>query len=286
MIYCFHMPAFVFISGYFTYGHNENKAKLIQNTLIPFFICNTAFELIVSRSLRINIFTPVYIYWYLLSLFIWRCSIGCLKKVKGLLIIAVAMSLYIGLVSQADRFLAAQRTFAFSPFFVLGYIVSEKRICNQIKKIPIWLAVTLFCLFETTVLYCHLKGRIPVKTWENIQSYEASGVSNFSGVLIRCLALVIGTFIIICLFRISPNKKLLFTSLGMRTDCIFVLSGFTVKFVSTLIKRSFDYDKLSVQYVVIISLIETLIIVAFLGNKRVSRAYKNCISKIGGMFLK
>ena len=89
MIYCFHMPAFVFISGYFTYGHNENKAKLIQNTLIPFFICNTAFELIVSRSLRINIFTPVYIYWYLLSLFIWRCSIGCLKKVKGLLIIAV-----------------------------------------------------------------------------------------------------------------------------------------------------------------------------------------------------
>lgn len=56
-IYSFHMPAFVFISGYFSKSvrRGEGARKTIINCAIPYFIFNTIFALCTEKTLVINI---------------------------------------------------------------------------------------------------------------------------------------------------------------------------------------------------------------------------------------
>lgn len=65
-IYSFHMPAFVFISGYFSKcvrRGGESARKTIINCAIPYFIFNTIFALYTEKTLAINILTPKYIFF-------------------------------------------------------------------------------------------------------------------------------------------------------------------------------------------------------------------------------
>ena len=285
LIYSFHMPAFVFISGYFTYGHTENKCKILQNTIVPFFIFNTLFELIIGKTIKINILTPQYIFWYLLALFVWRLTIEYLSKIRGLITLSILFSLYVGCINAADRFLAIQRAFAFFPYFVLGYIVSEKKLKKKIDNVPLWLSVSIFIILEILAVGSYLTGWAPVKTWENIQSYESSGISMPQGMLIRLLSILIGAGITIALVRLSSHRDGIIAKIGRRTDCIYVLSGFGVKFLYAFVRRIFPMQTVSIPEGVMISAMLAGVIVFFLSWNKVVDVYRKFIKFCGKMVL-
>ena len=92
-IYSFHMPAFIFISGYFSKHVRKNGGvrKTIINCAIPYFIFNTIFVLWTEKTLAINILTPRYIFGDLFSLLIWRLLIDDLKGIRGILILSIIL---------------------------------------------------------------------------------------------------------------------------------------------------------------------------------------------------
>lgn len=153
----FIMPLFVFISGYFS-RKKDNKHFITScwkniEPLVLSQIVIRCFEYVTmgTFSLR-NIFTPWWVLWYLLSLFYWRFLLQIipnkiLNNTKLIIISTFVISLGAGFL-PFDRFLSLQRTFAFMPFFFLGYSFRGKNLFIDVKYRK-W---CLLFLFATMIL--------------------------------------------------------------------------------------------------------------------------------------
>ena len=70
-IYSFHMPVFIFISGYFA---KFDPKKIVCNILVPYVLLQilyTAFDRLLygNAPFRLQFTTPYWLLWYLFSLF-------------------------------------------------------------------------------------------------------------------------------------------------------------------------------------------------------------------------
>ncbi len=135
-IYIFHMPLFIFISGYFS--RKKKKAELtasiwkLLEPLIVFQALTLLPRFIVKGFSFSTILTPWYVLWYLLSLIYWRLLIQIipdriLNNTKLILIVTFCISILAGFL-PFGRFLSIQRTLSFMPFFFLGYYMRGKNI--------------------------------------------------------------------------------------------------------------------------------------------------------------
>lgn len=286
-IYSFHMPVFIFISGYFSGGGASESKKIIVNCGIPYFIFNTIYVIWTERTFFVNVFLPRYIFWYFFSLLIWRLSINDLKKIKGLLLWALLLGLYIGAIREADRFMSISRIIAFFPYFIIGSMLDEERV-RQIRRVPKWYAILVSLLMVSTVILLHINSLVPVKSYENIQCYNASGMSNLQGVLIRIFSYGVGFMAILCMINLISDKKRWYTKYGSRTAAIYVASAFSIKASYNIIRKIVGTYYLA-QHIGIGLTSATIITAATIfifGNKFYSDIYTRIDKFIGSIVLK
>ena len=279
-IYSFHMPAFVFISGYFSKSvrRGEGARKTIINCAIPYFIFNTIFALCTEKTLVINILTPKYIFWYLFSLLIWRLLIDDLKRIKGIFILAMLLGLYVGGIHEADRFLAISRTIVFFPYFLL----------EKVRKMPKRYSIIMSVILSISVIILHIKNMIPVKAYENIQCYQESGMNNLQGMAIRLFSYGVGIAAIFCIVNLVSNEKKWYTVYGSRTACIYIASAFSVKILYKFIDYIWNTDFLlsHIEVGILWSLCVTIITIFTFGSKKISDTYLNVNKKLGDVLVK
>lgn len=136
VIYVFHMPLFILISGYLTSLKKDIKSFLqsLSHIVIPLLVFQILFVGIAVVVFR-NTFSWSYLYipywtlWYLLSLLCWRIMIqftpkSLLEKPYLYLAIATIVAVFCGLISNG-RIMSIQRTFNFYPFFLFGYYIRQ-----------------------------------------------------------------------------------------------------------------------------------------------------------------
>lgn len=72
-IYMFHMPAFVFVSGYFSKSEHSRSLFPMMNLLVAFILLNGFFILrgVFSAGGVPSLVAPYFSAWYLLALIIW-----------------------------------------------------------------------------------------------------------------------------------------------------------------------------------------------------------------------
>ena len=136
-IYMFHMPLFVFISGYFSRKKDRREFIVSSWKIIePFVLFQSImclYRFFVHGSISISyVLTPWWVLWYLFSLFCWRLILQILpnkilSSAKLVIILTIIFSLLVGFL-PLNRILSLQRTFAFMPFFFLGYYMKEKNL--------------------------------------------------------------------------------------------------------------------------------------------------------------
>ena len=85
-IYIFHMPCFVFISGFFS-KKAVPPLKLLNGILIPYLIFNTLFY-VMKLHFTMPLF-PDSAMWYLFALGFWRIVLPYLDKIKHVFILSV-----------------------------------------------------------------------------------------------------------------------------------------------------------------------------------------------------
>lgn len=153
-IYMFHMPLFVFLSGYFSRKKSrETFASSIWRIAEPLLIIQTI--IIISRlvsKVSISLYdflTPWWVLWYLLSLIYWRLMIQIIpdrimNNTKTIIVVTFCISILTGFL-PFDRFLSLQRTFSFLPFFFLGYCLKGKNLFlpNKYKIISFLFLITM-----------------------------------------------------------------------------------------------------------------------------------------------
>ena len=129
-IYTFHMPAFIFCSGYFSRSERSRSRESLTQLLVYYLVFNTIMLVFENlyRGTDFKFLKPYFSYWYILSLIVWRAAIGHLDKIKGLLPLSILIALLLGFSKDFTNDLSIRRTIAFFPFFAAGYLVNKEKL--------------------------------------------------------------------------------------------------------------------------------------------------------------
>lgn len=143
LIYIFHMPLFILISGYLTKSPERQSTRDMWRGVGKIFITLMIFQFLDCFRVALygrNFFFamkhfPFGVLWYLLSLIYWRVILyytpkALLKRPALYLAIAVIASLLCGL-THLGRFLSIQRTINFFLFFLLGYYYRQGALSSR-----------------------------------------------------------------------------------------------------------------------------------------------------------
>ena len=262
-IYSFHMPAFVFCSGYFSKSNNSKSKKSISKFIIQYIVFDSFLMLYyyyINNDYP-NIFLPKLSYWYLLSLSFWRMIIPFLENENFLIFKSFFFALIIGYSPNCStNNLSFRRTFAFFPFFVLGYYFKDedfKKIMNFIQKIKIIVILFLF-LFSYILFYLLIKHKISF-TENSLLMFKY----RYNKEIIKRIQLFIIALIMSFLLLFSlPNKKIpIITMIGRNSLYIYLFH-----IVFTLLFRRYFGLKINLNKLILYSFILTIIITLVFGN--------------------
>ena len=163
LIYSFHMPLFIWISGYF---HKQRSIGEELKKCIPILeaclLCHIGFLILRYRSgfSIIKLFDfGVSPSWYILSYVYWKIATDILSKwfsAKQLLILSILVDTIAFLFIVHGGFMAVSKTILFYPFFVLGYCMKGNltNIISHKKRLIIVLGIISvgFVLYTASVL--------------------------------------------------------------------------------------------------------------------------------------
>ncbi len=271
-IYLFHMPAFVFVSGYFGKSENSRSFASVMKWVFLYFIFNSMMGFIYGFS---SLLQPLYSCWYLLSLIVWRISAPYLAKFRFIIPITFATALLVGFFPTIDNTLALSRTIAFYPFYLLGYLCQEKHIDRllQIRNFRrIFMGVYAFIILSVISAVCC--RYFDYEDSALTMGAYSSGIRPFFG---RAVMYLIAIFSITALCFVSPNRKIpLLSTFGKNSLWIFLLHRPITLIVSGFLHRLRDYSWL----VILLSAIVTVLLCLLFGNDVISR-YLNSFAQSG-----
>lgn len=279
-IYIFHMPLFVFVSGYFSKNIEKSKKNAITNLLVPFIIVNIAAYIFTSilngeRTFGVlSIISPSWTLWYLISLFIWRISLKRLINIKYILPISIILGLMVGLVPKYTGYLSLGRTIAFLPFFLAGYYTNKDSI-NKIKKSSKLISSLIILISLCVAIYVAKNNIVDYKFLYLSNSYSSSGLNMLQGILLRLALYILATLTSASIINLIPNKKFSLTKLGENTMVIYIGHSFILLTLNKFVPQ-FNY----------LILIVPILIVFILSRPKLNNIYNNCMNFINYRILR
>ena len=232
-IYLFHMPLFIFVSGYFSKGFYKG-GKYRWYKLINFLILFVLYVTLVQISYVIfqhDAFNPkAYIIqsgapWYLLCMFYWYALIPLARKLPGWILIPLSLipSALAGCFPQIGTFLCLSRAIIFWPFFLMGYYCTHGQI-ERLRQ-PDLRLLSLLCGGLTGVAFHLFRNRFP--RWAYIifarYSYDELEISTAGGIMLRLAVTLAAVLFSMGLMALIPSGKTPVSHVGRDTLPIYIL---------------------------------------------------------------
>ena len=224
LIYSFHMPAFIFLSGWFS-GRTTLR-RTLTGVLLPYLVFQLAY--LLYAGLPVQFYAPYWIMWYLFTLFLWRLLVLFLRRRETLtwvlLPVSVLVSLLCGYVQWIGYTFALSRALVFLPYFLAGYALGRrKNIVRPRLKTRAHRTFSLAAALCCTAVLFLLRNYIQRPWTFGASGYAYSGSSPG----IRFLLLVIALLWIWFFLAWIPERKTFFlTTLGRNTMFVYLLHGF------------------------------------------------------------
>lgn len=227
-IYCFHMPAFAFVSAYFS--RRNNILKLVKTILIPYLIFQTIYFIFlyaIGRESHFELLRPYFTLWFMLSLFCWRLLIDKIVKVKGIVMISYIAAVLAGYITAIGAFGSIGRTITYLPFFILGYTFNKEKFLTFTGRKAVKTAAYIILAIVLILLYFG-SNYIDFDVLIMKYSYEKSGMLQW-GWLYRIIIYMFSTFLIYLIAAVIPRNNHWYTYIGQRTMSIYLLHGLIYK---------------------------------------------------------
>lgn len=233
IIFTFHMPAFLFVSGYFMkYNPKRVFAKLFP-LYVLFQTVQTVERLLIVwmqggewRNVRIDLFTPRWTLWYLVVLMMYQLLIPLIdtknrKHQAGFLLLAACLGLAIGATEDTGNLMALSRAVTFLPFFLLGYYERKNHYMLSYgkKRYPKAAKVVSAVIGGAMILSFYLNTR-RIDSKDFLGSEDYADINAFLMRIVGwCMAFL---WIMILLIWVPEHRIPLLTRIGQNTLPVYL----------------------------------------------------------------
>lgn len=220
----FHMPAFVFISGYLS-KKPRNVLKNFKNLLIPYVLGYTLTwysQIWLGRSVDYEILRPTgSVMWYILALFIYRLTIEALGKIRFIVPLSILFALWAGTRPEFTTFLSSSRIVVFFPFFVAGYFWKSEYITAIRKFKGKWILVAISGVLLWAIPNYMIPNEMGIAIFRGNHGYQICGLTDPQGVILRLLMYLVSFVVVYTMLALVPDIKLPLTYVGRHTMGIY-----------------------------------------------------------------
>lgn len=236
LIYSFHMPAFLFLSGMFA---KFDRAKWIFGMALPYLLLQWAYTAFVEKLgdpwVHVQFSRPYWILWYLFVLAVYTLLLPVYDAPspagRWLLVAAsVVLALLVGFDKSIDYQWSASRLIAFQPWFLLGYYFRRadglRARWNGAGRMARGMILGLGVACCVVLEWFMLRRGVTAKMMLGAYGYADLGYSWQVRGLIMCCAAVV---IFLLFVGLAPHLKRripVITALGQNTLSIYLLHGF------------------------------------------------------------
>ncbi len=233
--YSFHMPAFIFITGYLSTSSMKSRKRMLAKVftyVLLYVVYQTCFDLFQryvthSVSAAFSLFRPRIGLWYLLALIIWTLLCYVLRKrnKKIILIIAVILGVVVGVFDNIGKDYALARTVVFFPFFLLGSYF-PKDVLLEIAKARSgwWKKIVAGIVITCGVLVAiYIPNTTVNALYQGQDSYSIQGFGELEGMVYRGIWYLGSTILAAAFIYLVPYHRNRITYLGERTLQIYLL---------------------------------------------------------------
>jgi fucose 4-O-acetylase-like acetyltransferase len=235
IIYCFHMPLFIFLSGYFSKDAKKAQDRAFERFLLPYIVWEFVWFAINKLSGWNSDFSfavPWFAFWYFLTLFTLSLFLPILARIRFVVPLLFVLALVSGLYVDYGGPFSLGRTICFSGFFMLGYYC-DRTVLEKIRKhrIPV---LIMAALVVAALIYLCLStyarsrlGKIERSLWL-AEAYRSTPIAPAEGSIIRSIIMVSAFFLGGFIIAFTPRKKTYLSVIGKNSLTVFVIHGFIV----------------------------------------------------------
>ncbi|MFE7815593.1 acyltransferase family protein [Streptomyces sp. NPDC057433] len=235
LVYAFHMPAFIIISGYFSRGFDWSPAKirrLITGVAVPYVVFEVAYTFFTRWSDNepdrpISLLDPLYLTWFLAALFIWRMTTPIWQTLRRPLPVALTIAALATLAPSIGKDLDLHRTLQFLPYFVLGLSLKKEHFETVRRREVRVLAVPVFAV-ALAVAYWAVT-RMDYAWFFHNSSAEDLGSPAWHGPLMTLAIFGCSAVLVACFVALVPRRRTWFTALGAGTLYGYLMHGFFIQ---------------------------------------------------------
>ncbi|MFJ8056248.1 acyltransferase family protein [Streptomyces sp. NPDC096142] len=235
VVYAFHMPAFIVISGYFSRSFDMRPARLkrlLTGVAVPYVLFEIAYSLFSRYAnddphQKITLLDPLYLTWFLCSLFIWRLTTPIWKLVRHPLAVALGIAMLASCTPELTDDFDLQRTAQFLPYFVLGLVLRPEHFQWVRRRGTRVLAVPVFA--SAAVLGYWAVPRMNASWFYHHDSAQEFAAPWWVGPVMMLAMFGCSLLLTAGFYSWVPSRRTWFTALGAGTLYGYLLHGFVIK---------------------------------------------------------
>ncbi|MFI8005760.1 acyltransferase family protein [Streptomyces sp. NPDC086010] len=235
VVYTFHMPAFILVSGYFSRSFDMSAPKvrrLVTGVLVPYVLFETAYSLFKrfaggAGDTEITLLDPLFLTWFLIALFIWRVTTPMWQSLRHPLPVALTVAVLASVTPGIGDDLDLQRVCQLLPFFVLGLLMKPehfqlvRRREVRLMALPLFAGALLFAYWAAP--------RMQLGWFYRSSAAQELDAPWWSGAVMTLAMFGCALLLTVGFLSWVPRRHMWFTVLGAGTICGYLLHGFLVK---------------------------------------------------------
>ncbi|MEU6808132.1 acyltransferase family protein [Streptomyces sp. NPDC046831] len=235
VVYSFHMPAFIIISGFFSRSFDtrpDRLKRLVTGVVVPYVLFETAYSVFArvvghAADQEISLLDPWYLTWFLCALFVWRLTTPLWKLVRRPLPVALGIAMLASVSPAIGDDLDLQRVLQFLPYFVLGLTLRPehfrlvRRRSVRILSVPVLAVALAFGWWAVP--------RMNTAWFYHRDSAQELGAPWWAGPVMTLAMFGCSLLLTACFYAWVPGRRMWFTALGAGTLYGYLLHGFLVK---------------------------------------------------------
>lgn len=235
LLYTFHMPMFVLISGYLSRsfeGTPRQLKRLVTGLLVPYLIFQTLYTLLLrwvgddpDRGFQYH--QPAFALWFLVALFLWRLTAPVWKRLRLSLPVSLVIAVAAAVTPALGDELSLMKVAQFLPFFVLGlqlrpeHFRSLRRRTVRVLALPV--AAGALAVSYASVPY------ISGAPFLHDRSAQDLGLPAWLGVVMTLASFGCALVMTTCFLAWVPRGHTGFTSLGTGTLYAYLLHVYPLR---------------------------------------------------------